>query len=128
MCISRATDLAMTGESYTRNARSDFLLERRHLEYWRQLYVGDRDPCDPRVSPLYADLQGLPPLLIQVGDAELLLSDSTCFAERARTAGVDVTLEVWDGGQHDQQIAANLLPEAREAIAHIGEFIDNRLG
>ena len=77
---------------------------------------------------LYADLRGLPPLLIQVGSEETLLSDSTCFGERARDAGVNVTLEVWEGMQHEWHFAANILPEARTAIDHIGRFIETHAG
>ena len=127
VCLAPATNLAMTGESYSCNARSDFFLERGHVAYWFRHYLGDHDPCDPQVSPLYADLHGLPPLLIQVGNAELLFSDSTMFVERAREAGVDVTLEILERGQHVEQLAASILPEAREAIAHIGQFVESHL-
>ncbi len=128
VCLAPATDLTLSGESFTRNARADFLIDQREIEYWLALYLCGHDPCDPLASPLYADLHGLPPLLLQVGDAEMLFSDSTRFAEKARLAGVDVTLEVMPQGQHVQQMAANLLPEARQAIQHIGQFIDSRLG
>jgi monoterpene epsilon-lactone hydrolase len=128
VCLSPATDLTASGDSYRDNAHSDFMLDLRHIMFWFQLYLGDHDRRDPQVSPLYADLHGLPPLLIQVGNSELLFSDSTMFAERAREAGVDVTLEILERGQHVQQIVASVLPEAREAIAHIGQFIERRLG
>lgn len=127
VCLAPVTDLAMSGDSYLTNARSDVALDRRHLQYWFRLYVGETDPHDSRVSPLYADLHGLPPLLIQVGDVELLLSDATRFADRAREAGVDVTLEIMKRGQHVQQTFARLLPEAREAIAHIGQFAESKM-
>ena len=68
-------------------------------------------------------MHGLSPLLIQVGADEILLSDSTHLAERARRAGVDVTLEIWEGMQHVWHFAASILPEAREAIGKVGEFI-----
>jgi acetyl esterase/lipase len=87
------------------------------------LYLGGVNPRDPLASPLYADLHGLPPLLIQVGSDEALLSDSTSFAERARAVGVDVTLEVWPRMQHVWQFTASFVPEARQAIDKIGEFI-----
>jgi acetyl esterase/lipase len=90
------------------------------------LYLAGADLHNPLVSPLFADLHGLPPLLIQAGSEETLLSDATRFAERARRAGVDVTLEVWPGMQHVWQIMASLLPEGRLAIAQIGEFISQR--
>ncbi len=88
-----------------------------------ELYLGDADPRSPLASPLFADPAGLPPLLIQVGSEEVLLSNSTLFAEKARLAGVDVTLEIWKGMQHVWQYAASMLPEARQAVARIGEYI-----
>jgi acetyl esterase/lipase len=77
---------------------------------------------------LHGDLTGLPPLLIQVGDAEVLLDDSTRLADRARSAGVDVTLEVWPEMVHVFQASAGYVPEADEAIAHIAAFCRPRLG
>jgi acetyl esterase/lipase len=79
-------------------------------------------------SPLYADLTGLPPIFIQVGSDELLLSDATCFAERAQAAGVKVTLQVWEAMQHEWHFTANILPEAKQAIEQIGRFIDAQFG
>jgi acetyl esterase/lipase len=128
VCLAPWTDLTLSGDSYASNGQSDLLLDRRHLEQWANWYLGDHDPRDPLASPLYADLHDLPPLLIQVGSAEMLLSDAIRFADRARAAGVDVTLEVMEHGQHVQQLGAGLLPETRVAIAHIGQFIHERLG
>ena len=82
----------------------------------------------PLASPLFADLYGLPPLLIQVGSTEVLLSDAIRFAERAEQAGVDVTLEVWPDMAHVWQFAARILPEARQAIKRIGEYIERATG
>jgi monoterpene epsilon-lactone hydrolase len=128
ICLSPVTDLSQGGESYARNARSDLMLERGHVAWWFGLYLDGHDPCDPQVSPLYADLHGLPPLLIQVGSAEILLSDSLRLAEQARLSGVQVTLEIQEGGQHVQQLLAGFLPEARQSIAHIGRFVEERMG
>jgi monoterpene epsilon-lactone hydrolase len=127
VCLSPATDLTLSGESHTGNARSDIFLDGRHVEQWFAWYLDGHDPRDPLVSAVYADLRGLPPLLIQVGSAEIFLSDAIRFADRARAAGVSVTLEVLEHGQHIQHVAASLLPEGREAVTHIGEFIDQRL-
>jgi acetyl esterase/lipase len=80
------------------------------------------------VSPLHADLSGLPPLLVQVGTAETLLDDSVRLAERARAAGVDVRLEAWDDLVHVFQAFAPVVPEAVEAIDGIGAFVRERLG
>ena len=91
-------------------------------------YLGDVDRRSPTASPLFADLAGLPPLLVQVGSGELLLDDATRFAERARGAGVDVTLEIWDDVFHVWHSFADLLPEARDAIAQIGTYVEQQLG
>jgi len=87
------------------------------------LYIEDEDPKNPYISPLYGDLKGLPTLLIQVGSAEILLDDSTRFSEKAKSAGVDVTLDVWDDLVHVFQIMALWVPEGEQAIEKIGEFI-----
>ena len=123
VCLSPWTDLTCSGESWTTNARSDFMLKRAPGLESAQIYAGGADLRAPLVSPLFADPAGLPPLLIQVGSDETLLSDSTLFAEKARAAGVDVTLDVWKGMQHVWQYAASMLPEGRQAIERIGEFI-----
>jgi acetyl esterase/lipase len=89
-------------------------------------YLGGTPARDPLASPLHAELRGLPPLLVQVGTAEILLDDSTRLAERAREAGVDVSLEVFEEMIHVFQAFAVLLPEARDAIARIGDFVRKR--
>ena len=88
------------------------------------MYLGGLDPKTPLVSPLYADLKGLPPLLVQVGTEEVLLSDAVRFVERARQAGVDAVIEEWGKMQHVWQFAAAFIPEGRRAIERIGGFID----
>jgi acetyl esterase/lipase len=91
-------------------------------------YLGERgDPYHPLASPLYADLAGLPPLLIQVGDRETVLSDSTMFADKARAAGVDVELQVWDGMIHVFQMFGAEFAEARAAIGAIAGFLEQHL-
>ena len=86
-------------------------------------YVGQNDPRAPLISPLYADLRGLPPLLIHAGESEILLSDATRLAERARAAGVDVTLHVWPAMWHVWHAFVPFLPEARQAVDDIGTFV-----
>lgn len=90
------------------------------------IYAGERDLRDPLVSPVYADLHGLPPLLVQVGTREVLLSDSVRLARRAREAGVDVTLDVWEGMWHVWQEHPTV-PEARQASAEAGRFLARHL-
>jgi acetyl esterase/lipase len=123
VCISALTDMAFTGESIKTKADVDLILDLGKEIQFASMYLGDTDPRAPLVSPLYADLRGLPPLLIQVGSDEILQSDSTRLAEKARAAGVNVTLEVWEGMQHVWHFAASLIPEGRDAICRIGEFI-----
>jgi monoterpene epsilon-lactone hydrolase len=123
VCQSPVTDLTMHGESWKTNIKKEFVVDPNICKQVKPLYLPNRDPTDPLASPLYADLHGLSPMLIQVGSEEVLLSDSTAFAERAGAAGVDVTLEVWPGMFHVWQFTAPLIPEARRAIEKIGEFI-----
>jgi len=87
------------------------------------LYLAGKHPRTPLAAPLYADLTGLPPLLIQVGTAETLLDDSKRLAERARGAGVDVVLETWEGMIHGWHAFAETLDEGQLAIDRLGEFL-----
>lgn len=123
VCLSPWVDLEGTGESMTAKAEVDPVVTPDGIAWMAKFYMGDADPRTPLISPLYADLQGLPPLLIQVGTSEVLLDDSTRLAECARAAGVNVTLEPWEDMVHVWQFFAAMLPEAREAIDRIGEFI-----
>ncbi|MHA2281605.1 MAG: alpha/beta hydrolase [Promethearchaeota archaeon] len=121
--LSPWTDLDITGDSVRTKRRIDPMIDASGLFFIASLYLGDEDPKNPYISPLYADLKGLPPLLIQVGSAELLLDDSTRFAEKAKSAGVDVTLDVWEDMIHVFQAFALWAPEGEQAIEKIGEFI-----
>jgi len=124
--MSPWTDLAATGASYVTRAGADPIHQRPMILALAKNYLGGQgDPSDPLVSPLYSDLTGLPPLLIQVGDRETVLDDSVMFAEKARAAGIDVSLEVWDGMIHVFQMFE--LPEARQAIASIAGFLNRHL-
>ena len=123
VCISPWTDLTLRGESMTTNAKRDVMLDYQTLEESARFYLNGTDPQTPQASPLYADLRDLPPLLIQVGGDEILLSDAIGIAEKARDAGVDVTLDVWESMQHEWQFAADFVPEGQLAIERIGEFI-----
>jgi monoterpene epsilon-lactone hydrolase len=126
--MSPWTDLAATGTSYVSRAEADPIHQRPMILALAKNYLGGQgDPCDPLVSPLYADLRDLPPLLIQVGDRETVLDDSVMFADLARAAGVDVSLEVWDGMIHVFQMFGAELPEARQAIASIAQFLNRHL-
>ena len=126
--LSPWTDLAGTGKSMRTNAKADPMIRADQIGKIVALYAGDRSHTDPLLSPLYADLHGLPPTLIQVGSTEVLLDDSTRLAEKLEAAGVPVTLDVWDKMPHVWQIFAQRLPEGRQAIAKIGVFLRDHLG
>ncbi|MBX7257390.1 MAG: alpha/beta hydrolase [Candidatus Hydrogenedentes bacterium] len=123
VCISPWTDLAATGASVFGRASQDPILNPRDLHTFALRYLGDADPRTPLASPLYGDMRGLPPLLIHVGSAEILLDDSTRLASRARDAGVDVTLHVAEEMIHAWHYFAGLIPEGEQAIAEVGQFI-----
>ena len=124
VCLSPATDLAGVDESFFENAETDPILADVGLFWWTPAYLAGADPSDPLVSPIYADLRGLPPLLIHVSTSEMLYSASTRLAERAKAAGVGVILETWDDMPHVwHAFGLHDLTESKEAIARIGEFI-----
>ncbi len=127
--MSPWTDLAATGESFTTRAERDPIHQRAMILALAKGYLAasGADPTAPLASPLYADLAGLPPLLVQVGDRETVLDDSRVLAARAREAGVAVELQVWDEMIHVFQLFAADLPEARDAIASAGAFLDRHL-
>ena len=116
-------DLACRGESMTTKAPDDVMIDPLTLAEWAEMYYGGGDLTAPLASPLYGDLAGLPPMLIQVGTAEILLDDSVRFVERARAEGVEATLDVWDDMIHVWQLFAMMLPEAQQAIDRIGAFV-----
>jgi acetyl esterase/lipase len=117
-------DLALQGDSLHTNAGTDYLNE-HILRNCARYYLGEQ--CDPQhtplASPLYANLAGLPPLLLQVGTAEMLLDDARRFAQAARAAGVEVELEIWDDMIHVWHFLYRMLPEARQAVEHLGLFV-----
>ncbi len=121
------TDLAATGRSIVENDAADPLLFGRWVGRQAHYYLGDTPATDPLASPLYADLTGLPPLLIQVSDCEVLLDDSRRLAESARRAGVGVTLRTYHGVTHGWQMFAAVLPEARTALREACDYIRSRL-
>jgi epsilon-lactone hydrolase len=127
-CMSPWVDLTCTGGTFATKADADPMCSKEGLDEMAAAYAGEHGVHHPLVSPLHADLSGLPPLLIQVGTAEVLLDDAVGLAERARAAGVDVRLEAWDDLVHVFQAFAPMVPEAVEAIDRIGAFVQERLG
>ena len=124
VCLSPWADLMADDGSRVSKAKSDQVLATADLLRSAALYLVGADPQTPLASPLYGDLGGLPPLLIQVGSDEVLLDDAARLADKARAAGVDVTLEVWPGMFHVWQMVSVFVPEGRQALAGIGRFID----
>jgi monoterpene epsilon-lactone hydrolase len=121
------TDLAATGESIVGNDAADPMFVGSWIGRHARHYLGDTRATNPLASPVYADLTGLPPLLIQVGDCEVLLDDSRRVAENARRAGVAATLRIWHGVSHGWQIFAPILPEGRAALREASAFIRTML-
>ncbi len=126
VCMSPVFDCALTGESLETRASVDPMLQRGDLAFMFKNYLGSADPKTPTASPLYGDLAGLPPMLIQAGNDEVLLDDSRRFAERARQMGVSIELDVWDEMTHVWQMSAGFVPEAQQAIEKIGSFLKSK--
>lgn len=121
--LSPWTDLTATGESVVTRAPFDPMFDGTGLLEAATTYAGDTPLDHPGVSPLFADLTGYPPMLIQTGMDEILLSDSTRLADRCREAGVDVRLDLRDGLWHVYQAFAGYVPEATEALVRAAAFI-----
>ena len=126
--ISPWTDLAGTGPSLEMNRDVELILNPDRIPEIADYYHPDHPAEHPWISPLYAELEGLPPLLLQVGGEEILLSDSTRFADRAEDAGVDVSLRVWPGMFHVWHMLAPLMPESRRAINEFARWAIRVLG
>jgi acetyl esterase/lipase len=127
VCISPWVDLTCSGASYATKASSDPIVTRDSVVAMAQAYAGTSDFKGPLVSPLFADLRGLPPLLVHVGSEEVLLDDAVGLSARARAAGVDVTLEEWPAMIHVWHWFFPMLDEAERAIATIGGWVRARI-
>jgi monoterpene epsilon-lactone hydrolase len=121
------TDLAATGQSLIDNDRADALFFGAWVAPVARHYLGDTLATNPLASPVYADLAGLPPMLVQVSGTEVLLDDSRRVVENARRAGVEATLRVWPGLPHVWQFFATILPEARAALREAAAFVRSAL-
>jgi monoterpene epsilon-lactone hydrolase len=126
VCISPWVDLTCGGGSYATKAAADPIVRRAGVEQMARAYLGATPPRTPLASPLFADLRGLPPLLIHVGSDEVLLDDATQLAARAKEAGVDATLEVYDRMVHVWHWFLPMLDEAQTAVDAIGRFVRAR--
>jgi acetyl esterase/lipase len=125
--MSPWVDLALTGKSMQERAEADPIFTRDVLAAFAAEYLQGQDPREPSASPLYGALTGLPPLRIDVGEDEILLDDSKRYAERARAAGVEVTLAIWAGMPHGFQGAVGKLVAANKAVEAAGRFLAARL-
>jgi acetyl esterase/lipase len=123
VALSPWTDLALTGESLRLNAKSDPMLDVEQTRVFARLYLAGSDPRHPYASPLYGDLAGLPPILIQVGSDEILRDDAVRMAVRLRAAGCSVEIEIWPRMPHAWHLFARLVPESRRALERIGAFV-----
>jgi acetyl esterase/lipase len=126
--LSPWTDLSCSSPTYTSLRKLDPIITKEGLSEAGQWYAGRRDLKDPMASPLFADLGGLPPLLVHAGGNETMLDDSRIFVERARAAGVDAGFKIYDGMWHVHQTAAPEVPEAVAAYNDIGAFIRAQFG
>ena len=125
--ISPWGDLTCSGDSIRDNAKRDPLIPLDALRFVSASYSQGNDPASPMISPVYADFTGLPPLLVQVGSTEVLLSDAQRIASRAEQAGVPCQLQVWENMPHVFHALAAWLPEASRALREIGAFVHSHL-
>lgn len=124
IALSAFTDMTLSGKTLQSEEAFDPIMSPHCLPQFVRLYLGDADARHPYASPIFADYSGIPPLLIQVGEHEIIRDDSVNAAAKARADGVDTTLEIWPGMFHVFPSHEPLLPEAREAIEHIATFIE----
>ena len=136
VAVSPATDATFSGPSLLVNAATDPivgpLLGRvarlpRGVIVWLSWFVNGVRPCDPRVSPIHADLSNLPPTLLHASEAEVLIDDARRYVNKARAAGSEVTLETWHHMLHVWHVFEHRLPEAQEAFRHIERFLESHV-
>jgi acetyl esterase/lipase len=127
LLFSPWTDLAGSGASIIANRDRDPMFVSHRLREGGEIYLNGANPENPLASPLYGDFTGLPPMLIQVGDGEILLDDSTRLAARARSAGVNIELQIWEAMPHVWQISQAFLPEARDALNQAAAFAKQQI-
>jgi epsilon-lactone hydrolase len=125
VCFSPWTDLACTGESLRQNEGRCAMFRRANITDFARVYLGDASPQNPYASPVFGDLGGLPPLLLQVASDELLLDDSRRIHDNIRKAGGVCRLEVFDGVFHGWQMLDGFLPEARRALQQAAVFVND---
>ena len=122
VALSPWTDLFQSGKTMVTNANIDPIISKKYLDRMANLYLSKTSNISPLASPLYGDLSGLPPMLVQVGSDETMLDDSRRFVKKAKEAKVDVQIEVWEDMFHGWHGSAHILKDAEEAIKSIGSF------
>jgi monoterpene epsilon-lactone hydrolase len=125
--LSPVTDLTLSGGTWESRDQADVLFTKEQVREIVALYLGGADPTSALASPIYLDLQGLPPLRLHTGDDEVLLDDSRRFALRAETAGVDVRLDIWEGMLHGFPTGLGVFEASRRALDEIATFLNERL-
>ena len=130
VCFSPWVDLTQSGDSYRRLGAADPMVSKENLDMMAASYLGSADPNDELASPvLAADFSGLPPVMIEVGEHEVLLDDATRLADRLRVDDVDTTITIWPEMIHVfQAFPGPLVPEADESVALAGGFLRRHLG
>jgi epsilon-lactone hydrolase len=126
ICLSPWTDLACTGASMHSKSKLDGILDKKSIKEKAAQYIGEYNVKNPLISPLYGDLKDLPPILIQVGTDEILLDDAVRFSEQARSAGCDLTLEIWEEMFHVFQMFS-FMPDTKKALLNISNFVNKHL-
>ncbi len=122
VALSPWTDLFQSGKTMVTNANIDPIISKKYLDRMANLYLSKTSNISPLASPLYGDLSGLPPMLVQVGSDETMLDDSRRVVKKAKEAKVDVQIEVWEDMFHGWHGSAHILKDAEEAIKSIGSF------
>ncbi len=126
VCLSPWVDMEGLGDSMTSRADRDPMVQREGLVGMAGVYLADADPRSPLAAPMYADLKGLPPLLIQVGGSETLFDDAVRLDKKARSAGIATTFEEWDEMIHVWHLFAPMLDEGQQAIERMAEFMRDK--
>jgi acetyl esterase/lipase len=125
-CFSPWFDLSLTGESIRGNAEKDPILRETDLKLFAKYYAGDQVLSQPLLSPLNANLERLPPIILHVGSDEILLSDSVRFANKAQKSGVNVILQVWKKQFHGYQMVP-FLPETKQSLTLIANYLSKQI-
>jgi acetyl esterase/lipase len=127
VCLCPWTDMDSSSRSLKEKEPYDWM-EQRMIMQWAEWYCRGTDPQNPLVSPVHADLRGLPPIYIQAGDAELLIDMIRMFVRKAQEQGIPISLEVWKQMNHVFQAYGTITPQSKEALLRIGEVIQQVIG